>query len=92
MNIRQGSGTTKYGPGVDIELTGDEIAIAIYAYLVAHRIYVEGPRTVSVNGELCDHGRVYVDPSGRVLVDGDWVSGRGQESDLECFRDEDPEL
>lgn len=31
-----------------VTLTGDEIATAIDAYLVAHRVYVGGPRTITV--------------------------------------------
>ena len=51
--------------------------MAIDAFLVAHGIYVSGPRTVSVNDELCESGRVYVDPSGFVIADGEKHSGRG---------------
>ena len=77
MEIKFGDGKTEYGPGVAIELTGDEVATAIDAYLVAHRIYVCGPRTVTVNGDLCQTGRVYVDPSGSVIACGSRFSGRG---------------
>lgn len=77
MNINYGKGTTKYGPGVKIELTGAEVATAISAYLVAHNVYISGPRTISVNGELCDEGEIYVDPSGVVVADGKEYSGRG---------------
>ena len=77
MNITYGKGKTEYGPGVSIALTGDEVAIAIDAYLVSHGVYVGGPRTITVNGELCEKGHVYVDPSGRVIVDGEEYSGRG---------------
>lgn len=78
MIVKHGEGRTEYGPGVSIELTGDEVAVAIDAYLVAHGIYVSGPRTVTVNGELCDCGRVYIDPSGYVITaDGKRISGRG---------------
>jgi len=54
--------------GVSIQLTGDEVAIAIDAYLVARGVNVSGPRTVLVNGRLCERGEVYVDPSGSVNV------------------------
>jgi len=77
MNIKFGSGTTKYGPGVSIDLSGDEVATAIDAYLVAHSVHVSGPRTIKVNGELCDTGNVYIDPSGFVISDGKKFSGRG---------------
>jgi hypothetical protein len=77
MDVRFGSGETEYGPGVSIELTGDEVATAIDAYLVAHGVHVSGPRTVCVNGELCDAGRVYVDPSGFVMYQGERLTGRG---------------
>lgn len=77
MKVKYGHGTTEYGPGVSIELTGDEVATAIDAYLVAHGIHVDGPRTIRVNGELCKSGRVYVDPSGFVIADGEKFDGRG---------------
>mgnify|MGYP000402619565 CR=1 FL=1 len=60
-----------------LELTGSEVATAIDAYLVAHGVAVSGPRTVTVNGELCESGSVYVDPSGFVIADGKRISGSG---------------
>lgn len=77
MEVKYGEGQTKFGPGVSIELTGDEVAVAISAYLVAHDVHVSGPRTITVNGELCETGRVYVDPSGAVIESGTRFSGRG---------------
>lgn len=61
---------------MSIELTGDEVATAISAYLVARGVHVDGPRTITVNGELCEAGRVYVDPSGFVVHEGERISGR----------------
>ncbi len=77
MEVKFGSGTTEFGPGVSIELTGDEVATAIDAWLVAHAVHVSGPRTVTVNGELCGDGEIYIDPSGFVIADGKRISGRG---------------
>ena len=77
MEITYGKGTTKYGPGVNIHLTGDEVAIAIDAWLVAQGIHVNGARTITVNSELIDTGKVYIDPSGFVISDGEKISGRG---------------
>lgn len=77
MKINTGNGTTKYGPGVEIHLTGDEVATAIGEYLVAHGVHVEGARTIRVNGELCKSGEIYVDPSGFVISDGKKFDGRG---------------
>jgi len=77
MNIDYGKGSTEYGPGVNIALNGNEIAIAIDAYLVAHDIYIDGPRTITVNGELIRNGGIYVDPSGFVITNGKKISGRG---------------
>lgn len=77
MEIKHGKGMTQYGPGVSIELTGDEVATAIDAWLVAHGVHVSGPRTITVNGELCNDGEVYVDPSGFVIAGDEKVSGRG---------------
>lgn len=78
MNIQYGNGSTKYGPGVSIELTGNEVATAIDAWLVAHGVHVSGARTITVNGELCGDGQIYVDPSGFVITpEGNRLSGRG---------------
>lgn len=52
--------------GIDILLSGDEVAKAIDAYLVAHGVIVHGPRTVRVNGKSPRDGSVYVDQSGVV--------------------------
>lgn len=81
MKVRYGKGKTEYGPGVDIKLTGVDVALAIDAYLVAHGVHVIGPRTVTVNGELCKVGRVYVDPNGFVIANGEKFSGRGPNED-----------
>ena len=75
MIVKHGKGNSEYGPGVDIILTGDEVATAISAYLVARNVVVSGPRTITVNGELCDDGRVYVDPSGFVIKNGEKFNG-----------------
>lgn len=81
MDVRFGNGPTKYGPGVSVSLSGDELAVAIDAYLVSHGIIVRGPRTITVNGELCEAGEVYVDPSGFVVADGKRYTGRGDVED-----------
>ena len=77
MIILPGAGETKYGPGVSIYLTGDEVAIAIHTWLVAHEVYISGPMTISVNGDLCKQGHVYVDPSGAVVHNGRRILGKG---------------
>lgn len=81
MKVKYGNGKTEYGPGVDIILTGDEVARAIDAYLVSHQIYVDGPRTIRVNDDGILSGRVYVDPSGAVISEGERFSGRGEGND-----------
>jgi hypothetical protein len=77
MNVKYGNGKTEYGPGVQIDLDENEIAIAIDAYLVAHNIRIIGARTIKVNDELIESGKIYVDPSGYVIKDGNQYSGRG---------------
>lgn len=77
MKIMTGRGTTDFGPGVDILLTGDEVATAIHAFLIAHGVYIDGPRTVKVNDDLCSSGMVHVDPCGFVFFDGEKINGRG---------------
>ncbi len=77
MEIEHGNGKTEFGPGVNINLSGDEIATAIDAYLVAHNIYVNGPRSIFVNGKIIEEGYIYVDPSGIVIANDEKISGRG---------------
>ena len=77
MKVEFGKGKTEYGTGVQIDLTGDEVATAISSYLVAHGIHIVGERTITVNGELCEYGGIYVDPSGRVIANGEGFDGRG---------------
>lgn len=55
MIVKHGDGT-EHGTGVSVELTSDEVATAIDAWLVA--LGVSGPRTVTVNGALCKSGHV----------------------------------
>lgn len=68
MRVEHGDGTTEYGPGVDVHLSGEEVATAIMAYLVAYGVHTAGPMTILVNGELIESGRVYVDPEGSVTT------------------------
>lgn len=83
MKVKYGNGLTESGPGVSVEMTGDEVAKAIDAYLVAHGISVKGPRTIRLNGTLCTHMdmSMHVDPSGSVIADGIRFSGSGPETD-----------
>jgi len=80
MKIRFGKGKSEYGPGVEIKLSGEEVCRAIYAYLAAHNVITRGPATITVNGELVEVGRMYVDPSGYVIENGIKFSGRGEKS------------
>jgi len=77
MQVKFGNGKTEQGPGVEILLDGNELATAIEAYLVSHGVHVRGPRTITVNGELCESGRIYVDPSGLAMVNGERWNGTG---------------
>lgn len=77
MEIEYGKGSTEYGPGVQINLTGDEVAVAIHEYLKSKCVDIVGPRTIRVNGNLCESGAVYVDPSGFVVQNKRKWSGRG---------------
>jgi hypothetical protein len=65
--------------GVQIRLSGDEVAIAIEAWLLAHGVHIRGPRTITVNGDLCGRGNVYVDPSGDVIANAGAVPQRGSD-------------
>lgn len=76
MDLRYGNGKTKYGPGVSIDLTGEEAARAIFAWVVGQGVHIDGPRTLTVNGELIEHAKIYVDPSGFVITsDGKKMPG-----------------
>jgi hypothetical protein len=62
--------------GHTIILDGNELALAIDAYLVAHKVYVSGPRTIRIVVDGDKHiardveADIYVDPRGRLIVDG----------------------
>lgn len=77
MVIQFGKGKTEYGPGVEINLTGNEVALAIYTFLTAHDVHISGSATITVNGELCEVGYVYIDPSAKVVSGGIGWNGRG---------------
>lgn len=77
MEILFGKEKTKYGPGVQIDLTGNEVAMAIYNYLTSQNTHVSGVTTITVNGELCEYGGVYVYPSGRVVTNSGTYNGKG---------------
>jgi len=64
MKIKKGKWITEYGKGVDITLSGQEVARAIMTYLTAKGVYISGAITIRVNGELCESGSIYIDPSG----------------------------
>ena len=59
-----------YGPSVSVELSGNEVALAIMAYLVARDVHVCGPQTIRVNGEIITGGSLYVGPSGYLIKGG----------------------
>lgn len=78
MQIKFGEVASQYGPGVAVELTGDELATAIDLYLYSQGVCVNGPRTTTVNGQMCQSARVYVDPSGDVMANGTRYNGNGR--------------
>ncbi len=77
MEIKRGGSTAGYGPGVLIELSGDELAAAVDRYIAQHGVQVKGPRTVHVNGLSCACATVFVDPSGSVVSGNCDITGRG---------------
>ncbi len=82
MKVKFGNGATVYGPGIIISLTGDDVASAITTWLMLKGVYISGPRTVSVNDELCEKGNVHVDPSGYVIHNGQRLDGRGPDHSI----------
>lgn len=79
--------------GNTITLDGDELAIAVDAYLAAHRIHVTGPRTIRYRTRgahdlaLGEAAQVYVDPSGRVVDNRDAPTAaerRLEDHDRDC--------
>jgi hypothetical protein len=79
MKIAFGEYDSQFGSGVSVTLNGNELATAVMNYLEAEcGLGLSGPRTVKVNGELCDVARVFVDPLGSVTeASGKVWSGRG---------------
>lgn len=64
-----------FSVGPVVELTGDEVADAIAAYVAARGVNITGPRTVVVNAQLCKSGAINVDPSGFVTIDNIAIEG-----------------
>ena len=77
MEVKYGNGKTNHGPGIQINLDGNEVALAIMSYLKSHDVHVNGPQTITVNGEMIEYGGIYVDPSGLVVSKGKVYSGNG---------------
>lgn len=82
ISIKFGNKETKDGSGVRIELSGNAIAKAINKWLADQNIYIYGPRTMTVNGDLCDFGHIYVDPPGWIVSNGEKISGEGKISKI----------
>jgi hypothetical protein len=76
MKIKKGKGDSEFGTGIDIKLTGNELAKAVDLYLYSQDLYVSGARTIRVNGDKCKSASVYIDPSGSLIKDGERISGR----------------
>lgn len=81
MIIEHGKSKTKYGPGVDIRLSSEDIAKAILEYVERKGVTITGPRTVLIDGKLCTNGKVYVDPLGNVETEYVILTGRGRKTD-----------
>lgn len=77
MEIEYGPGVAEDGPGVSITLSGEEVALAIHAWLVARDVIIRGPSSITVNGQRCERGHIDVDPSGQVIAAGERFSGCG---------------
>lgn len=87
MKVQYGNGKTKYGPGIDICLTGSEVAEAINLWLAkTGNVIVTGPSTITVNGHQCKYGLVYVDPSGSVKTETQTLHGRGPTKEPETLK------
>ncbi len=78
MDIKYGRYPGEFGPGIEIELTGNELAQAIETWLMAQGVLITGARTTTVNdGDPCGSARVFVDPGGFITTAGQRISGRG---------------
>ena len=75
MKIQFSSKTENKAGGVQIDFEGKEIEAAIYAYLAAHNIQIDGLPSITINGELCKSGQLCVDGYGRVFDNGIEYSG-----------------
>ena len=67
-----------------IELDGNELALAVDVYLLAHDVVIDGARTIrlaTAGGLRTVAGKfsvfVHVDPDGRAIHDGQLVIDRG---------------
>lgn len=67
--------TNKKYKGANITLNSNDLCNAINLYLYSKGVYVNGPRTVKINGEspLGQGASVYVDPSGGCIYKGEQI-------------------
>ncbi len=77
MKIKHSKKNTEYGTGIEINLSADEVAMAIDAWVTSQNVEISGSRTVTVNGSSCKNARIFVDPSGYVVHNGIKISGTG---------------
>jgi len=84
MKIKYGKNKNNtLGPGIEINLNGVEIATAINNYLVSRKIEIYGARTIRINGQSIQSGKVFIDPTGAIICknkngDMEYFSGRGK--------------
>ena len=74
MKIGKGDSAGIYSEGTVIELTGDEVALAIDSWVYSQGVVIDGARTVRVNEVNIESAYIYVDPSGRVIKRGEVLS------------------
>lgn len=79
MEIKKGKGKTNYGAGIEISLSTDEVAMAIYQYLRGnYDVQINGASTILVNNVQLSQYKthIYVDPSGEVKWGDKLYNGR----------------
>ena len=64
MNLKYGS--DKDNPGVRIDLTPEEVCLAVEAFLVSNGVFIRGPRRVTVNSTTVHNASVSVEDTGSV--------------------------
>lgn len=77
MHVGYGKVLTEAGPGIRVQLTSQEVEIAIRCYLTAHCLQLHGDYKITIDNAPVGDAEILVEPAGYVVVRGKKMCGGG---------------